>query len=254
MKPGWRYKFLGVIFIAGLGVLWEIVSRFEIITASVLFPPPSQVVQSLVDLISSGVLIVDIKTSLIRVIIGLVGAVVLGVAIGMATGRNNLIDHLLTPVINLLRPLPAVAIVPLVIVWFGIGDGAKIFTIAFAAFFPVWLNTHTGVERVAKVHLWSAQLLTHSKIKILASIIFPSALPFTIVGIRQGIALAYIMVFVSELTGASNGLGYRISFTQITYRIDSMMAALFVLAGLAAITDLIFIKGTVKIWPWLKHI
>ena len=243
----------GVISVVGLGVLWEIISRFEIITASVLFPPPSRVAQALIDLIRSGVLATDIKTSLIRVIIGLAGAAILGVTIGMATGRSRLINQLLTPVINLLRPLPAVAIVPLVIVWFGIGDGAKIFTIAFAAFFPIWLNTHTGAGRVAKVHLWSAQLLTHSRIKILTSIIFPSALPFIIVGVRQGIALAYIMVFVSELTGASHGLGYRISLTQLTYQIDGMVAALFILAGLAALTDLIFIKGAVRVWPWLKH-
>ena len=245
---------LEIISLLGIGVVWEIISRFEIITAQALFPAPSQVALALIDLIRGGVLIADIKTSLIRVIIGLVLAAVLGVVIGLATGRNNLINQLLTPVINLLRPLPAVAIVPLVIVWFGIGDGAKIFTIAFAAFFPIWLNAHTGAGRVAKVYLWSARLLTHSRIKILASIIFPSALPFIIAGVRQGIALAYIMVFVSELTGAASGLGYRISLTQLTYQIDGMIAALFILAGLAAMTDLIFMKGAVKIWPWLYKI
>lgn len=81
---------------------------------------------------------------------------------------------------------------------------------------------------------------------------FPAALPFIVAGVRTGIAIAFVMVFVSELSGASSGLGYRISITQLSYRIDQMIAALFVLGLLGAITDQLFVFGTRKIFPWIK--
>ena len=170
----------------------------------------------------------------------------------MLTGKKKIFENILSPIIQILRPLPPVAIIPLVIVWFGIDDGAKIFSIAFAVFFPVWLNTHIGVGRMAHEFLWSAKLLTTSSLKIFRKIVFPSALPFIIAGIRTSIAVAFVMVFVSELSGASSGLGYRISISSLAYRIDEMIAALIVLGALGAVTDQLFVFATNKIFPWIK--
>ncbi|MFA5000843.1 MAG: ABC transporter permease subunit [Candidatus Paceibacterota bacterium] len=201
---------------------------------------------------TSGILLEDIVSSLGRVMAGLISGSLLGIVVGLLTGRIKIFSHLFSPLIQVLRSFPPVAIIPLIIIWFGLGDGAKIFSIAFGVFFPVWLNTHIGATRIPKAFLWSAKILTSSKIKLIQKVILPATLPYIIAGIRIGIASAFIMVFVSELTGASNGLGYRISISHLSYRIDEMIASLFVLGGLGAMTDWAFASLKNKIFPWLN--
>jgi ABC-type nitrate/sulfonate/bicarbonate transport system permease component len=203
-------------------------------------------------MITAGTLFSDLRDSLWRLLAGLLVGSAVGIFIGLLTGRIKLFTIALSPIIQILRPLPAVAIIPLVIVWFGIDEGAKIFSISFAVFFPVWINTHIGARQIPRAFLWGAKLLTTSSTKIFREVVFPAALPFTIAGIRTGIAIAFIMVFVSELAGASSGLGYRISITHLAYRIDEMIAALAVLGALGAIADQLFVFATHKFFPWIK--
>ena len=231
-------------------VLWEFVSRDGFVNPT-LFPPPSQVANAFSGMVTS-TLFPDLQASAWRLLLGLCVGSTIGVTCGLLTGRIQSIAAMLSPIIHILRPLPPVAIIPLVIVWFGIDDGAKIFSIAFAVFFPIWVNTHMGVQRILRVFLWSAALLTDSSFKILREVVFPAALPFIIAGIRNGIAVAFIMVFVSELAGASSGLGYRIAVMQFAYRTDEMMAALVVLGALGATADKLFVFSTRKLYPWLR--
>jgi NitT/TauT family transport system permease protein len=242
---------LFILPIIALVVLWEFVSRSGFVN-SALFPPPSHVAVAFWGMAKAGILFSDLRDSLWRLFAGLFLGSAIAVILGLLTGRLKIFSALFSPIIQILRPLPPVAIIPLVIVWFGIDDGAKIFSIAFAVFFPVWLNTHIGVLQIPQTFLWSAKLLTNSSFKILSEIVFPAALPFIIAGIRTGIALSFIMIFVSELSGASSGLGYRISVTQMSYRIDEMMAALITLGALGAITDQTFIFYAEKFFPWVK--
>lgn len=245
-----RFLWFSIPIISAL-VLWELISRSGFVSPS-LFPPPSRVAVALWGMITAGTLFSDLQDSLWRLAAGLFIGSAVSVIVGLLTGRVKSFATAFSPVIQILRPLPSVAIIPLVIVWFGIDDGAKIFSIAFAVFFPVWINTHIGALQIPRDFLWSAKLLTNSSAKIFREVVFPAALPFTIAGIRTGIAIAFIMVFVSELAGASSGLGYRISVTQAAYRIDQMIAALIVLGALGAIADQLFVFGTRKLFPWIK--
>lgn len=245
-------RFLWFIFpIIVLIALWEFVSGSGFVNPA-LFPPPSKVVVALWEMIMSGILFSDLRDSLWRLFAGLFIGSAFGVVFGLLTGRIKSFATALSPIIQILRPLPPVAIIPLVIVWFGIDDGAKIFSIAFAVFFPVWINAHIGARQIPQAFLWGAKLFTNSPVKILREVVFPAALPFVIAGIRVGIASAFIMVFVAELSGASSGIGYRISITYLSYRIDEMIAGLLVLGALGAITDQLFVFGTRKIFPWIK--
>lgn|SRR3990167_3673825 len=232
-------------------VLWEFVSRSGFVSFS-LFPPPSKVLIALLGMITSGTIFSDLRDSIWRLVAGLFLGSVVGVSFGLLTGRIRILNVTLSPIIQIFRSLPPVAIIPLVILWFGIGDGAKIFSIAFAVFFPVWINTHIGARQIPQAFLWSAKLLTTSSIKTFYKIIFPANLPFIIAGIRTGIAVAFIMIFVSELAGASSGLGYRISIASLAYRIDEMIAALVVLGTLGALSDQLFVFSTKKLFPWIK--
>lgn len=234
-------------------VLWETFSRSDFVNIA-LFPPPSKVLSALWIIIRNGVLFSDIYNSFFRLLAGLTLGSLIGVILGLLTGRIKSVATALTPIIQIFRPLPPVAIIPLVIIWFGIDNNAKIISIAFAVFFPVWINAHIGTGQIPQKYLWSAKLLTKSSIKTFYKIIFPASLPFIIAGVRIGIAVAFIMVFVSELAGASSGLGYRISIAHLAYRIDEMIAVLIVLGILGAITDQLFVYLTNKFFPWLKFI
>jgi ABC-type nitrate/sulfonate/bicarbonate transport system permease component len=240
-----------LISIAVFLAAWEIVARLGFVHAS-LFPPPSRVSAAFLEMARSGELVRDLGASLWRAVIGFALGSAVGIAVGLITARIEPVNNYLGPLIQLFRPLPPVAIIPLVIVWFGIGEVSKVFSIAFAVFFPVWINTHLGAHEVPKTFLWSAQTLGVKGISLLRKVIFPAALPFIVAGMRTGVSLAFVMVFVSELAGASAGIGYQINVSYLAYRVDRMMAALIVLGLLGVAGDLILTWLTRLAFPWLR--
>jgi NitT/TauT family transport system permease protein len=232
-------------------IVWEVTARAELIQIS-LFPPPTKVAMAFVEMARSGDLQRDVPTSLLRAIGGLAMGSALGIIIGIVTARIKKVDNYLSPLIQLFRPLPPVAIIPLIIIWFGIGEISKLFSILFAVFFPVWINTHVGSRGVPKTLIWSAQTLRVKGVAVLWKVILPSALPFIVAGIRVGIATAFTMVFVSELAGASAGIGYQISNSHLAYRVDRMIAALIILGALGYLTDLLLTRSVKLMFPWLS--
>lgn len=242
---------LWVTPIVVLLALWELLSRY-VVTNPALFPPPSKVVTALLDWSRTGELWRDLRASALRLLVGFVGGGVAGMAAGLATGRSKTADAVLGPVIQFLRPLPPVAIIPLVIVWFGIGDGAKIFSTSFAVFFPTWINTHLGASRIPIEYLWSARLLSRSRAAVLLFVVLPAALPAIVAGLRTSISVAFVMVYVNELAGASSGIGYQISISHLAYRIDRMIAALAVLGAAGAFADAVFAAVVRLAFPWMK--
>ena len=232
-------------------LLWEILARAGLTHAS-LFPPPTKVLRASFEMARSGELARDIRASLWRAVIGFVMGSAVGITIGLVTGRVDELDNYVSPVIQLFRPLPPVAIIPLVIVWFGIGEISKIFSIAFAVFFPVWINTHLGAREVPQTFIWSAETLGIKRLSMLWKVIFPATLPFIVAGLRTGVSLAFIMVFVSELAGASAGIGYQISVSYLAYRVDRMMAALVLLGLLGAAADFLLSRLAWLVFPWLR--
>jgi ABC-type nitrate/sulfonate/bicarbonate transport system permease component len=233
-------------------VCWEALSRWGFVHIS-LFPPPSRVVAALIEMARSGELLRDLRVSLWRAVLGWGFGSVVGVAVGLMTGRMKAVRVVVAPIILLFRPLPPVAIIPLIIVWFGIGETSKVFSIAFAVFFSVWINAHLGSQTIPNSFVWSARTLKVGRFELLWRVILPAALPFIVAGLRSGIAMAFIMVFVSELAGASSGVGYQISISQLAYRVDRMMASLAVLALLGATADAGLTVVLTRMFPWLSY-
>ncbi len=165
---------------------WELIARAGFIHIS-LFPPPTRVAAAFGEMARSGELTRDIAASLWRAVVGFFIGSATGICVGLITGRIEWIDNYLSPLIQLFRPLPPVAIIPLVIVWFGIGEVSKVFSISFAVFFPVWINAHLGSRDIPRTFLWSAQTMRVKGLPVLWKVIFPAALPFVAAGLSTTI-------------------------------------------------------------------
>ena len=234
--------------------LWEIIGRAEFFQPTEFYPPLTQVLNAIWQMAMRGELFRDLQSSVWRAGVGFVIGSCVALITGMVTGRSTWFNKSLAPLIQLLRPLPPVALVPLVIVWFGITEISKILSIAYAVFFPVWINTHIGTQEISKTFLWSANSLKVKGISLLWKVIFPGALPFITAGFRTGVAMAFIMVFVAEQTGASDGVGFRIWTSILDYRIDQMIGALLLLGIMGAVADLLLVKSMTGMFPWLKFV
>ena len=243
------FNFKGVLFIAFAIIVWQAIVLIGAFNKA-MFPGPLEVFESLVSLALTGELVNQILPSFWRVLLGLAIGCTAGIFAGLVMGRNKAMDETASPLLNILRAFPPVALIPLMIVWFGITDASKIIAIALAVFFPVWISSLSGAKQIPSDYIRAAKLLTKSAKKRFLKIFLPATTPYIISGVRIGIAIGFIMVFVTELAGASSGLGYFIANAQITYRIDNLIAGLIVLGLSAAFTDYAFLLSTKRIFPW----
>jgi len=244
VKVNWK----AIAFFLLVIVLWQLVSSSGLVN-EMLFPGPLKVTSAGFGWASS-TLLEDVSISLWRLLAGIILGVTLGTIAGMLMGRILFLEETAAPLFHMLRSLPPVATVPLVIIWFGIGEEAKIFTIAFGAFFPVWLSLLIGSKSIPIEYTRIAQIFAKPKIETYKKVILPAIQPFLMNGIRISIGIAYFMVFVSELAGASSGVGYRMAVAQITYNADLLIAALIVLGAMAFLTDYFFMRIYRRLVHW----
>jgi len=240
-----------ILPVLGVLLLWQALDEFKIINP-ILIPPPTKVFTAIIEWAKSGELFTDFYTSIWRGIAGLLIGSAIGVLLGLITGRNSRMNLILTPILNVFKAFPPVAMLPIFITFFGIGDFSKIFSISFATIFPLWVNTHLGSSSIPIEFIRSATLLSQSRSKIFFKIIIPASMNSIIAGFRISIAISFIMLYVSELAGASSGLGYQISSSHLSYRIDKMFGALIVLGLTASMIDLISNRVIKYFFPWVQ--
>lgn len=154
----WATFLIGLFTIVTVIALWELISRVGLYNP-LLFPPPSRIAAAFSEMVESGEWAKDLGASLSRYGTGFVLGCLLGILLGMLTGRIQLLRDSFSPLLNFLRSTPSVALIPLAIVWFGIGESQKIFIVTWSVTFPLWLNTHAGVSEVEREYVWAAQSL-----------------------------------------------------------------------------------------------
>ena len=242
---------LGLLTLVGVFVLWELVCHIGVYNPH-LFPPPSQIGRAFFQMVASGEWASDLRSSLVRYGIGFALGNLLGIALGVLTGRVQVIRDSLAPLLNFLRSTPSVALIPLAIVWFGIGDLQKVFIVTWGVTFPVWLNTHAGVSEVEREYVWAAQSLGAGGWQIYREVYVPRALPFIIAGARMGIATAFFALAAAEMAGAFSGVGFRIFHSHQMFRTDKMMVAILTIGLLGISCDRLFVRVMRWLLPWWK--
>ena len=235
--------------LALLVAVWQVCAMNGVINVN-LFPAPSTVWSAAVELAQTGRLWLDLSTSLTRAAVGFSIALVLGVGMGLLTGRLVVFQVLLEPVLQILRPIPGIAWVPFAILWFGVGELPKIFIIVLGAVLPIWLNTHIGASATPIRYLETAASLGVRGIAVFFRVVLPSALPFIAAGIRQGLALSILMLAAAEQTGASAGIGYLITSSHVAFRTDRMIVGLLTLGIIGAVADAIFTRLSRRALHW----
>ncbi|VVB99569.1 Binding-protein-dependent transport system inner membrane component [uncultured archaeon] len=245
MKINWKAAASLAIAI----LLWAAISDVGIVQKS-LFPGPEKVLDAAIEWCAGGRMAEDVFSSLWRITAGIIIGSVIGVGAGLLTGRIVLLEESVGPLFHMLRAFPPVAMVPLVILWFGIGDTAKVFSISFAVFFTAWLSALIGTKAINSDYIKTAKVFSKSAKETYEKVIFPAIVPFIVNGIRVWIGTTYTLVFVSEMAGASSGIGYQIAISQITYRADMMIAGLLVLGILAYSTDFFFVALSRRVFHW----
>jgi ABC-type nitrate/sulfonate/bicarbonate transport system permease component len=240
---------LGVVTFLGI---WEVLPRLGLVGNVILFPPPSVVARTMWPMILSGEIPYNIIVSLGRAITGYVLASILAITLGVVTARNRAIRDLLEPMLHGFRSIPAIAVVPISVLWFGIGETTKVLLVTLGAFFPIWINTFIGVRDVHQVYLRSAACLGASRIQTLFLVVLPASLPLIIAGMRQGLAVSLIVLVAAELAGAQAGVAYMMSLGHQLFRTDIMFAGLLILAFLGFTGDRLFVALCRRLFPWYR--
>ncbi len=206
-------------------IIWEFVGRMKLVDPFFL-PTPSAILKYLLFMIKTGELFVHIGYSMGRMIIGFSLACIVGVLLGVTMAWFRMIDRIFEPLIDFIRPVSPLAILPLAILWLGIGHSSKIFIIFYGALFPIVLNTYAGIKGVEKVTVDAAKTLGATKLELLFKVAIPSALPIILTGIRIGSTIAMIVVVASEMIAATAGLGYLILTAEQVYRTEEMFVGI----------------------------
>lgn len=199
------------------------------------FPPPSTIASTLVEMLASGKLVEHTTATLMRVAWGVGIGGSLGFGLGMAMGRSPRLKAALDPLVGALHPLPKIAILPLIMVLFGIGDITLIVVIAAGTFFPMVINTVAGVSQINPIHFDIARIHRASRMKVLRRVVLPGAAPSVLAGLRLALNTALLITVAVEMVAARTGLGSMIWMAWTTLRTEEIYVALVatVVFGLA---------------------
>jgi ABC-type nitrate/sulfonate/bicarbonate transport system permease component len=245
----WRTRWLGVGFIVFLLALWELAAASGTVP-SMSFPRMSAVLATWWEIIISGELFGELLPSILRMFAGYFIGIAVGVALGLLMGYFRFFYSLLEPVTEMLRPIPSPAYLPIVILFLGIDDEMKVFMIAFASLFPVLLNTYSGVRSVDPIQLQTARTFGVAGWKLLWRVVLPSASPFIFTGMRVSLAVALIVMVISEMVAASSGIGYFILSAERGFKIREMFAGVLTLAVVGYILNRVFVAIENKVLGW----
>ncbi|MFM0004863.1 MULTISPECIES: ABC transporter permease subunit [Paraburkholderia] len=207
VSRGALYSWLSWIVPVLVLVLWEAAARIGLIAPQVL-PAPSSVAETALDLARNGDLFVHLGVSLLRAMAGFLIGGIIGLALGIMVGFSPLAQALFDRSIQMVRAVPFLAMLPLVIVWFGVGEVAKIFLVALAVLFPIYVNTMLGIRQIDPKLMELAKVIGLNWTAIVRRIILPGAMPSILTGVRYALAHAWLALVIAETLATTKGIGF----------------------------------------------
>ena len=255
----WRWPLsrqltLSVATLAVLLAVWWAVAALQLISPLFL-PPPGQGLQKLITIAGpqgfmEATLWQHLAASLTRIVIALLAAVLIGVPVGIAMGLNSTVLGILDPLIELYRPVPPLAYLPLMVIWFGIGETSKILLIYLAIFAPVAMSALAGVKSAQQVRIRAARSLGASRAQVLWLVILPGALPEILTGLRIGLGVGWSTLVAAELIAATRGLGFMVQSAGEFLATDVVLAGIAVIAIIAFLLELGLRALQRRLTPW----
>jgi ABC-type nitrate/sulfonate/bicarbonate transport system permease component len=236
-----------VLALAVLGGLWHVLSLA--VDNRTLVPPPLVVLDAWVGLWADD-LPADIAASLVHLGLGYGFGIATGLLLALLAARFKVFELIIDPVVEILRPIGAIAWIPIAILMFGIGREVPVFLIFYAAIFPVFINTFAGIKQVDPRLVQAAEVLGASRRLIVTHVVLPAALPIGLAGARLSLGVAWMAMVAAELTGADSGLGWRIFWYQEFFAMDKVMALILTIGVLGYVFDTLLRWLQARITRW----
>jgi sulfonate transport system permease protein len=227
---------LGWILPALIILLWEALSRVGFITANVL-PAPSQVYAAFWTVLMNGELVNNIGISTWRALTGFTIGGSIGFGLGFANGLSTLSRNLTDTTLQMIRNVPHLALIPLVILWFGIDEEAKLFLVALGVFFPIYVNTLLGIQGVDPQLIEMGRTYGMGRAELVRRVILPGALPAIFTGLRYALGIMWLTLIVAETISATSGLGYMAMQAREFLQIDIVVLSILIYALLGKLAD-----------------
>jgi ABC-type nitrate/sulfonate/bicarbonate transport system permease component len=242
-------RVIGLVTPALLVLLWEVAAHFKWIDVR-FFPPPSSIVHQIGVLIASGELVANTFASLRRLALGMLLGGVPALFLGLAMGVSRPLRAAIDPLVSATYPIPKSAILPLVLLIFGLGEMSKVVMVALSAFYPILINTVLGVVNLDKVYLDVGHNYRANRWQIFRTIAFPGALPSIMAGIKLAMGMGLILIAISEMVAADDGIGYMIWNSWQVLTVDTMYVGLLVIAILGFVFSLVLDEIERMLIPW----
>lgn len=230
---------VGLIVPVALLVIWHLVAKSGAFSPSQL-PPPGAVLEALGELLRRGDLWTHLQTSVSRVFAGYLAGAAVALVLGSLIGLSATVRRLFAPTVAAFRTVPSLAWVPLLLLWFGIGETPKVTLVAIGAFFPIYTTTASALSHVDAQLLEVGRAYGRRGAALVTTVMLPAAAPALVNGLRLGLANAWLFLVAAELIASSKGLGFILIDSQNTGRTDIMLLSIALLAGLGKLTDSLF--------------
>jgi ABC-type nitrate/sulfonate/bicarbonate transport system permease component len=211
---------------------------------------PLQIGRHMVEALGSAELYQNIAASLGRSLPGFVLGSFAGAALGLAAGTARWLDRMLSPAVFLTYPVPKIVMLPIFMIWFGIGDLSKVLIIALACFYPVFINAYYGVRQTRTILVWSALNMGATQAQVFRRVVLPSAAPMIFASLRVSLALSFIVMFAAEMINARSGLGHLIRIAENSLRFDLMYVSLVTIAILGYAGDRLVRFAHARLLAW----
>jgi ABC-type nitrate/sulfonate/bicarbonate transport system permease component len=239
INPG-RYRgiLLSAASLALAFLIWQLLSTF--IFNPFLIPPPLEVIRTAVPMIMSGEIFADVSISMSRILVGFFSGSLIGVIFGVLLGRIRVLHDLLDPIMELLRYLSPTAMIPIAVIWFGIGEMSKYFLIFWGTFFIVLINTTAGVWRAPITRQRAAECLGANRLQIFLMVLIPSAVPYIVTGMRVAMASSFMSIIPAEILAADSGIGYLLQKSSMLLQTNRIFVALLTICVLGFAVDRLF--------------